>query len=374
MAVLYDLVFNNNVRAPVSYVCYGLLNNLTNSSGVMNNLRPSVPGGGTMSRSERDNIPGSPARNLSYVVLRYKEQCNQFQLQGSDTNEIVHARWESEMRLLTALMPSFRGCYIMNTRKGEFWVKVNGGTVEEGGMPADKTMFLLTIARNMCRYINSESWKKKGYSLLREKFGCDPLTALLVGDLFQITPASSWGGGGDSDNTNTQYRLQYCWTSESNIFHAKTFTKESLVQYLTQSPDWNPWKQKTFAENGNGYKRDSHMQHRLYSSFSSARVNQIDTTREAFERAIQSNSDEEVRCRSYNGRHAATLTDGPSVISTGTPEPIFRNQAWHPKLGMCYLTRESNLTVLGILRDIKSHMPQGFRVTGANEEQQQAQQ
>lgn len=318
MAIRYDIVLDNNLVYAIQYVCFGVLNGLVDNSEPRGLMRDqSGLESGVNYRSLGSNFK---VDKIEYIRYNY----------GWMNNDLIAEQvnaFTAEAKMLISQLPSIQDIVFFDYQTKHAYVRVKN-------QPADKVMFALTVLRNLVGCVK-QHWKSNGehaggYFLLR-RMGLSPLKALVFYGFLPANTTTDWSTAGNptyailSDYPN--------FNSESNVFNFSTFGLGAYRRFLAQE-DYNPWIQGTFAENGHGYKRNSHFSNAYHMfeglDLSSPAVDFTENHTEQNPRFYM--RFERIQGFRYGGSNPyRTLLDCHSIV--GDEEPLFPNMAFDPTIG-----------------------------------------
>lgn len=219
MSVVYDIVFRNNRRIPLSGACFG---------GCAHGSFPS--GGIRRNVTQRLSLTDQEMRSLHDTSQ--DAEFIQFYptVQTSPGYWRDKAHYYEEMRKLSKELP---------------WLKFTAHPllgvirVATRNQPSDKVMMGLFLARNL-----AQMGYGLGYLRLRND-GLKPKAAAILAHLWYFNGGTPLSPGS----------VRYNGVGEYNWVSPRTFGIESLRNLVTADADWSPWVQPTWGEQ-RGYRRD----------------------------------------------------------------------------------------------------------------------
>lgn len=242
MAIRYDIVLDNNLIYNIQYVCFGVLNGLVTGQ---------EPRG--LNRETSGRLSGSNYRTLGrdFDVNKIQYIRYDYSWMNNPLDDQMLTAYEQEVKLIISQLPTMQDIVFFDYETKHAYVRVKD-------QPADKVMFILTLLRNLVgcvkQYWRSNGVHQGGYFLLR-RMGIAPLKALVFYGFLQGNTTTDWSAPG---NPEYLFLSDYPnFNSESNLFNFSTFGLGSYRRFIAQE-DYNPWVQGSFAEQGHGYKRNSH--------------------------------------------------------------------------------------------------------------------
>ena len=238
MAIRYDIVLDNNLVYKIQYICFGSLNSLHDITEPRG-LRQSE----TLSASNlsmREMVQQFEVSKIQYI--RYH-----FGWMNSPLSAAQLEIYKREIKLIISELPCIKDIIFLDMGEQYAYVRVKN-------QPADKVMFALTVLRNLTAEVFQfdNGVPKGGYFLLRHH-NVSVLNSLVFSSILPCNNTTDW-------SRSTEYVLvtDYMnYNGESSYFNAHTFGMESYRRFMAQD-NYAPWVQGSFAENGNGYRRNSH--------------------------------------------------------------------------------------------------------------------
>jgi hypothetical protein len=219
----FNIGTNCGSHFPLTAACFGLLRYLPIDEDVLSDCYREGGGG-----DEEISLFEIEASNLKYIdFIPSKENSMQAAAVGVP-NLLKH------LQATMQDLPMFKGCYEVKPRQGLFRLFV-------GNLPADKVLLGLMIARASCQHFRGYSYFEGYKALVDKKYS--PRVAML-GHLF------SKGAGLVADNSYSLTNM-----NESAIFNPHTFGIKSIIAFLRQDENYNPWVQDPLCDGG--YSRES---------------------------------------------------------------------------------------------------------------------
>lgn len=228
MGVQYDVVYIDNRRMPMQGPCFGAFAESNYPSG---GIRQSTATRlGLSSQDLRDMHSNSD--RASFIQF-YGEPSKEYWKDPEDPQDdqgLFKRRYYEEMSKLFKDIPWLKGS--SHPLLGVIRVPVRG-------VPADKVMMTLFLARNLAHYEYGRTYRK-----LRS-IGFKPFAAAILCHLWKVS----------SGNSFTRPRWYYQSVGEYNWVSPNTFGKSSLAALLQADESYAPWVQQTWGEQ-RGYRRD----------------------------------------------------------------------------------------------------------------------
>lgn len=222
MSVVYDIIYKDNSRIPMSGPCFGgFAYDGRRVSFPSHQLRSSVMTRLGTDRTGMRNLFENPS-DARFFQFHCEPNRNFWPEEG---------KYYDEMKALFADIPWL---------KASVHPLVKVIRVPLMNAPADKVMMTLFLARNLAHYEYATA-----YQTLRERFHFKPFAAAIMSSFWKQGRGTALAAG----------TFFYTQCGEYNWLNPYTFGINSLERLVQAGNDFNPWFQDNWSDQG-GYKRD----------------------------------------------------------------------------------------------------------------------
>lgn len=307
MAIYYNIVTEERYRFPMSYMCFGLLNQVSKD-----NLRGCLLRNDKFSSSlatsllERDSSYELIPNKIEYIEFRYCESLSSG----------MHQRFIDWVLEIQEAFDWMKGSFVIHPRLGIVRFNTN--------CPADKLMFMMSAIRNKCSVFSRyESGHHPDFPVEITSHEC-PRVRFVGLAYFYMSSYYDPITGEDG------YMAYPRYSDESNIFNAQTFGKNSLRRFVQGiEPEW---QQGNFRFSEKGYLRDSHFNfNRELWNEDQFTLSEVGSIRDVSYNDVIDDYDSDTY--SYPYLNYNRLSNGPSIKGD---EPIFESMGYNKYVGFYY--------------------------------------
>lgn len=259
MTIYYNVVDKHRNRFPVDYVCFGLLNKITQySSGDCHDSSRFMPsnfreGTSTERRAYHNKAYTFFCENhtdMRAIELDFHDCLLNSYSRGSEQLERACANYIREAKEMIDLFPFMKEITTVHPRLRVVRVKTFG-------QPMDKVMFCLTVLRNLYKEVANkmslgyyDGNTNNIYYVLDENLPDKKMQLIFIW-VFEMYKYTNYS----TVPAIQEFRVRPKFNTEYSVLNPSTFGKQSLLNLYNDGEV--SWYQGTFEESERGYWRDN---------------------------------------------------------------------------------------------------------------------